>query len=159
MKTIKLAKIRILCTVSLTVAALLVASGLLAAPASAQCTSENSANCGGPSGNTTPTTPSGCQTSATPNGKTATSAELQQCLKNNKITSDLNTIVNFLSAAVGIVVVGVIIMGGIQYTLAGGNPTALAAARGRITNALIALVLFMFIYAFLQWIIPGGAFG
>jgi hypothetical protein len=102
-----------------------------------------------------------CQTSGSPvpsNNKTATPAELQQCLKNNKITRDLNKIVNFLSAGVGIVITGAIIVGGIQYILAGDNATALTSARKRIVNGLIALVTFLFMYAFLQWLIPGGAF-
>ncbi|HET7827353.1 MAG TPA: hypothetical protein VFK97_00600 [Candidatus Saccharimonadales bacterium] len=81
---------------------------------------------------------------------------LQQCLKHNKIIVDLNYIIDFLSAGVGLVVVGSLILGGIQYTMAGGNPDAVGKAKHRITNALLALVVFIFIFAFLQWIIPGG---
>jgi hypothetical protein len=81
---------------------------------------------------------------------------LQTCLKNNKIIKDLNAIVDFLSAGVGIVVVASIILGGIQYAMAGGSPEAVTKAKSRITNALLALVIFIFIFAFLQWIIPGG---
>ena len=79
-----------------------------------------------------------------------------QCLKNNPITTNLNNIVNFLSAGVGIVVIGTIILGGIQYSVAGDNAAATKAARQRIMNGLIALFAFLFTYAFLQWIIPGG---
>jgi hypothetical protein len=100
-----------------------------------------------------------CHTSGSPSGNPATPADIQNCLSNNTITKRLNQIVNFLSAGVGIVVAGVITLGGIQYTLAGGNATAITAARQRIMNGLLALVLFMFIYAILQWIIPGGVFG
>jgi len=78
------------------------------------------------------------------------------CLKKNKIVQDINTIVNFLAALVGIVVIGVIILGGIQYSLAGDNSTATGAAKQRIINGLLALVAFIFTYAFLQWLIPGG---
>lgn len=105
---------------------------------------------------------SSCQSSGSPNAKankTATSSEVQTCLTNNPITVRLNQVVNFLSAGVGIVVTGVIIVGGIQYTLAGDNATAVAAARQRITNGLIALLAFLFMWAFLQWLIPGGVFG
>jgi hypothetical protein len=90
---------------------------------------------------------------------TATQAELNKCLQGNPITKRLNQAVNFLSAGVGIVITGVIILGGIQYIMAGGNATALTAARQRIVNGLIALAAFIFLYAFLQWIIPGGVFG
>jgi hypothetical protein len=90
---------------------------------------------------------------------TGTSAALQNCVKNNKITKDLEIIINVLSVGVGIVVVGMIIVGGIQYMAAGDNPNAVAAAKQRITNALIALVAFLLTFAFLQWLIPGGIFG
>jgi uncharacterized membrane protein YraQ (UPF0718 family) len=101
-----------------------------------------------------------CKTNATPNGTSqATAAQIQKCLKDNKIFIRLNEIVNFLAAGVGIVVTGVIIVGGIQYILAGDNATGLQAARQRIINGLIALFAFLFMYAFLQWLIPGGVFG
>lgn len=79
-------------------------------------------------------------------------------LSGNPIVTDINQIVNFLSAGVGIVVTGVIIVGGIQYMTAGDNPQAITAAKKRITNALIALVAFLFMFAFLQWLVPGGVF-
>ncbi len=83
----------------------------------------------------------------------------QKCLQDNPIVKDLNTIVNFLSGLVGGVVVGVIILGGIQYSMAGDKAEAVSAAKKRITNGVLALVAFLFIFAFLQWLIPGGVFG
>jgi hypothetical protein len=79
-------------------------------------------------------------------------------LQSNPIIHDINVVVTFLSIGVGIVVVGVIILGGIQYALAGDNAQAVSAAKQRITNGLIALLTFMVTFAFLQWIIPGGIF-
>lgn len=67
-------------------------------------------------------------------------------------------IINFLSYGIGIVVVGMIIVGGIQYATSGGVPQKIEAARRRITNALIALVLYIFMFAILQWLVPGGIF-
>ena len=87
--------------------------------------------------------------------KTVTNA----CLQQNPLVEDIQQAVNFLSAGVGIAVVGAIILGGIQYSMAGGAPEAVAKAKQRITNALIALVAFMFTWAFLNWLIPGGIFG
>lgn len=81
-----------------------------------------------------------------------------QELKDNPIVRDIQMFVDFLAAGVGIVVVGVIIVGGIQYMTSGDNPTALTAAKQRITNGLIALAAFLFTFAFLQWLIPGGIF-
>lgn len=79
-------------------------------------------------------------------------------LKDNPIVDDINVVVNFLSIGVGVVVIAMIIIGGIQYSAAGDNPQALTAAKQRIINALIALAAFLFIFAFLQWLIPGGVF-
>jgi len=78
--------------------------------------------------------------------------------KNSRIVQDLNDIVSVLSGLVGIAVVGTIILGGIQYSAAGDKPEALQKAKQRITNGLLALGVFLLIFAFLQWIIPGGAF-
>lgn len=82
----------------------------------------------------------------------------QQCLQENPIVKDLNIIVGFLSGLVGVVVVGVIILGGIQYAMAGDKAEAVSAAKKRIINGLTALIAFLFIFAFLQWLIPGGIF-
>jgi hypothetical protein len=91
-------------------------------------------------------------------GEDCADAGASACLQQSAFAKDLQLIVNVLSAGVGIVVTGMIILGGVQYILAGGNATAVTAARTRITNALIALLAFMFIWAFLNWLIPGGVF-
>lgn len=67
--------------------------------------------------------------------------------------------INLLGAAVGTIVVIVIVFGGVQYASARDNPQAVAAARQRITNALIALALYMAMLGFLQWLVPGGVIG
>lgn len=89
---------------------------------------------------------------------TVTEQEMQSDLKKNIIVEDLNTLINFLSAGVGIIVVIAIIVGGVQYAMAGDNPSAVSAAKERIINALIALAVFLFMAAFLQWLVPGGVF-
>ncbi|MDZ7744462.1 MAG: pilin [Candidatus Saccharibacteria bacterium] len=70
----------------------------------------------------------------------------------------LLTFINGLSALVGIVIVIMITIGGIQYSMARDNPQAVAAARQRIFNAVLALVLFFAMFAILQWLVPGGLF-
>lgn len=67
-------------------------------------------------------------------------------------------IINILSAVVGVIVVIMIVIGGIQYSTARDNPQGVAAARERIINALLALVSYLAITAFLQWVVPGGVF-
>lgn len=65
-------------------------------------------------------------------------------------------ITNIMSGIAGLVIVGMIIFGGIQYSMAGADPSKVQAARHKITSALTALVLFVFGYALLQWLVPGG---
>ena len=80
------------------------------------------------------------------------------CFAQTPLAHDLQTIVSALAAGVGVVVVGSIIVGGIQYIVAGDNSSGVAEAKKRITNSLVALAVFMVSYAFLQWLIPGGIF-
>lgn len=82
----------------------------------------------------------------------------EACVTDNPITRFLITVVNFLSALIGIIVIAVIIIAGIQYTTSGGNPQQAAQAKKRIINAVTALVAFFFLFAILQWLIPGGIF-
>lgn len=79
--------------------------------------------------------------------------------KTNPIWKDLQNIVNALAAGVGVVVIGSIIVGGIQYTMAGDQAGKVEEAKKRIANAVFALVAFFLSWAFLQWLIPGGVFG
>lgn len=76
----------------------------------------------------------------------------------NLIQKYINPLVELLSALVGVAVTISIIIGGIQYGSSAGDPQATTAAKSRIRNSLIALVAFLFLYAFLQFLIPGGLF-
>lgn len=69
-----------------------------------------------------------------------------------------NPVINFLTAVVGIVVTIAIIIGGIQYSTSADDPQKVAAAKARIINAVLALLAFIFLWAFLQWLVPGGVF-
>lgn len=93
------------------------------------------------------------------NCKDSTVPGVQKCLSTNPIVRDLNKVVNFLAGAVGVITVIMMIVGGVQYSLARNKPEAVSAARKRVLNAVIALVAFMFIWAFIQWLVPGGVFG
>lgn len=63
---------------------------------------------------------------------------------------------NILSGLVGIVIVIMIAYGGIQYSASKDNPQEAAAAKDKIRNAVIALVFYIFVFALLQYLIPGG---
>jgi hypothetical protein len=68
----------------------------------------------------------------------------------------VNPFIRLLSGLVGIIVVASVIFAGVQYSAAGGDPSKVVAARKRITNAIIALLAYLFMFAFLQWLLPGG---
>ncbi len=70
----------------------------------------------------------------------------------------VNLFLNFLSTGVGVVILIMMIVGGIQYATSSGDPNAIGAAKGRIMNALIALIAFILMYSVLQWLVPGGIF-
>ena len=67
----------------------------------------------------------------------------------------LLAILRFMGTLIGLVVILMIIIGGIQYILAQGNPQAVAAAKGRITGAITALVLYLLMFGILHYLIPG----
>lgn len=80
------------------------------------------------------------------------------CIKDNPIVSMLGMLINIVAGIIGVGAVLMIIWGGIQYTTARDSPQAVAAAKQKIINVVIGLAAFIFLYAFLQWLIPGGVF-
>ncbi|HET9721603.1 MAG TPA: pilin [Candidatus Saccharimonadales bacterium] len=122
-------------------------------PVLSECVKDKTgADC--PSGVADSSDPTGCQPLGTNNCRSGQTAD--ECLAQSPFDKQLNNIVNFLAAGVGIVVIAMIIVGGIQYSIAGDNQDAVGKAKTRIVNAMIALVTFIFAYAILQWLIPGG---
>jgi hypothetical protein len=65
------------------------------------------------------------------------------------------SIVRFLGVMVGLVVILMIIIGGIQYITSNGDPNGVKAAKGRITGAITALVLYLLMFGILHYLIPG----
>jgi hypothetical protein len=70
----------------------------------------------------------------------------------------LFAIIRFLSAGVGIVVIASVVWAGVQYASARDDPGETSKAKDRIRNSLIALLIFIFGYAILNYIIPAGFF-
>lgn len=68
----------------------------------------------------------------------------------------LSPLVALLSASVGIVVTATIIYGAVEVTSSGGDPQRLTSGKNHIRNALIGLASYLVLFAFLQFIIPGG---
>jgi hypothetical protein len=76
--------------------------------------------------------------------------------KANKIIDLLEVGLNFLAGAVFLGAVIMLTVAGIEYTSSNGNPQKVESAKKKIYNVIIGLAAFIFLYAFLQWLIPGG---
>lgn len=71
----------------------------------------------------------------------------------------VNPFIKFFAGVVGVFVVISMIIGGIQYATSADDPSKVNAAKQRIMNAVIGLLAFLFLFAFLQWVVPGGVSG
>lgn len=72
------------------------------------------------------------------------------------ITKYVNPAIKLLTILIGLVVAISIVVGGIQYASSAGDPSKVTAAKQRITNSLLALIAYIFLFGFLQFIVPGG---
>jgi len=83
------------------------------------------------------------------------------CTKENGcdiIAKYVNPSINLLTMLFGLIAAASLIMGGIQYSASEGDPQKAAQAKNRITNTIIAIVAYFFLYSFLEFLIPGGIF-
>lgn len=86
----------------------------------------------------------------------------EECLDKDLTTDNCGIIglladgINFLTAVAGMAIIGSIMFGGYQYMTARDNAGAVQAARTRIIWAIVAMLMLIFMYAFLQWLVPGG---
>lgn len=84
------------------------------------------------------------------------------CVGNTKSTNPsdnpiyiyLRGIIVFLGGLIGLAVVISIIVAGIQYSASNGNPQNVAKAKERLVNAVIGLLLYIFLAAILRYLIP-----
>ena len=78
--------------------------------------------------------------------------------QNSSVWALLLLALNIMTAGVGIVGIGGIVYGAILYASAGDRSGQIEQARTVITNVIIGLVAFALMWAFLQFLIPGGIF-
>lgn len=76
----------------------------------------------------------------------------------NPIINLLLVVINFLAVGVGLAVVGGIIWGGLIYASSNGDSGKVQQAKTIIVNAVIGLLLFIFMYAIINFLVPGGLF-
>ena len=74
----------------------------------------------------------------------------------NAIMDMLFGIINFLSAGVGVVLIFSTVLAGIQWSAARDNPGSVEKAKSRLLSNLLALGLFIFAWALLNFLVPGG---
>jgi len=85
-------------------------------------------------------------------------ANQKNCIIYNPLLQWIRFFINVISS---IIIVGAIVMvtlAGIEYSASGDNSQMVQNAKKRITNVLLGLVSYFFLYAFLQWVVPGGVF-
>lgn len=70
----------------------------------------------------------------------------------------LLTVINILTAGIGLVAIGGIIYASILYTSAGGSQEQVKKSMGIITNVVIGVVAYALMYSGLNFLIPGGVF-
>jgi len=85
----------------------------------------------------------------------------EHCRGTGSIMCTITVIFNWLAIGVSAVVVIMIVVGAIQYMTGGKGGEDKKAKQGMTTirNAIIALVLYMIMWAFLNFLLPGGPFG
>ena len=86
------------------------------------------------------------------------------CIDNNPASGGaivvyLKLIIRFLSGAVGLVIMLMLVIAGVQYITSLGDPAMIKKAKERIINAITALMLFVLAYAIINYLIPGGILG
>lgn len=104
-----------------------------------------------------------------PNGYVETSFKINDsnCVPINKGSTSpndnpifflLTQFLKFFSALVGVAVTGGIIYGGILWSTAKGNPSQTQKATAVISNAILGLILYILMFAIINFLVPGGLF-
>lgn len=75
------------------------------------------------------------------------------------LTDAVFAIIRAISVGVGLVIVASMVWAGIQYTASRDDPSAVGKAKERIRSNVIALLVYIFAYAILNYVIPNGFFG
>ena len=104
----------------------------------------------------------GSENLTTPNGNNSKSSEAPAEAKTAILPSDwkiediLNMVLVVVTTGVGIAAVGSIVFAGVLYITARDNAAQVSKAKTMIMNTIIGIVAYILMWAFLEWIIPGG---
>lgn len=87
-----------------------------------------------------------------------TSVEYTCDARTDPVSALVLVIINFMAIGVGIAVVGGITWGAVNYTVSNGDAAKAKKGIQVVINSIIGLVIFLFMYAILHFLIPGGSF-
>ena len=74
------------------------------------------------------------------------------------IINIIKQVIKILTAGIGVAAVGAVIYGAFLYTTSEGSPDKIKKAREVWTNTVIGIIMFAFMVAITNFIIPGGIF-
>lgn len=75
------------------------------------------------------------------------------------IFSIIKLVIQVMTGIIGVVAVGAVIFGAILYGMSGDNPENVKKAKNIWVNVVIGLLLFAFLVAITNFLVPGGVFG
>ena len=104
-------------------------------------------------GNANITTPNGNNSKSS---KSPTDAKTAILPSDWKIEDILNMVLVVVTTGVGIAAVGSIVFAGVLYITARDNAAQVSKAKTMIMNTIIGIIAYILMWAFLEWIIPGG---
>lgn len=79
-------------------------------------------------------------------------------LEKSALWSVLTLVLNVMLGGVAVAAVGGLVYGAIMYASAQDNASQVQEAIGIIRNVVIGLVMFMLMWAGIQYLVPGGVF-
>mgnify|MGYP003612908130 FL=1 len=87
-----------------------------------------------------------------------TEAYMGTDINGNPIILWIQFFINWISVFIVIGSVIALAAAGVQYSAAAGDSGKIAEAKKRISSVLMALLAYFFLFAFIQWLVPGGVF-
>lgn len=91
-----------------------------------------------------------------PANNTCKNGSAAESIGNNGVWGILKLTIQVMTAGVGILAVGGIIYGSILYTSAGGSAEQVKKAVSIITNVVVGILAYIFMFAIINFLIPGG---
>lgn len=68
----------------------------------------------------------------------------------------INPIIMFLTVSVGVIAAISLVVAAIQYSSAGGDSGKVEKAKGRIYQTIVGIIVYIFLAAFINYLVPGG---